>query len=93
MTIAATIANTALLLTMQPSFSKTQGLIKARLNEGFTVDDFKTVIDKKTEEWINDPKMRNYLRPETLCSNKFEGYLNQKVANSQQAYIDKWRDV
>lgn len=57
---------------------KTQKLIRDRLKEGFTVDDFKTVIYKKTKQWINDPKMCEYLRPETLFSNKFEGYLNKR---------------
>lgn len=62
----------------KPGTRKTQDLIKARMNEGFTVDDFKTVIWKKTKEWKNDPKMVKFLRPETLFGNKFEGYLNQK---------------
>lgn len=57
---------------------KTQDLIRARLNEGFNVDDFKVVIDKKVTEWGDDKKMSKYLRPETLFGNKFEGYLNQK---------------
>lgn len=60
-----------------PKTRKTQDLIKARMNDGFSVDDFKTVIDKKADEWIGDPKMEKFLRPETLFSNKFEGYLNQ----------------
>lgn len=60
------------------SSNKTQSLIKARLNEGFTVDDFKTVIDKKSGEWLNDDKMSKFLRPETLFGTKFESYLNQK---------------
>lgn len=52
--------------------------IKARLAppESFTLDDFKTVIDKKVKEW-KGTSMEQYLRPETLFSNKFEGYLNQ----------------
>lgn len=58
--------------------NKTRALIKARFNEGFTLDDFKTVIDKKYIEWYKDKKMNVYLRPETLFSNKFESYLNQK---------------
>lgn len=58
---------------------KTHDLIKARLNEGFTLEDFKKVIDIKVDEWVHDKKMCNYLRPETLFSNKFEGYLNQKT--------------
>ena len=61
------------------SSKKTQQLIKARINEGYTLDDFKVVIEKKTREWINDNKMKGYLRPETLFGIKFEGYLNQPV--------------
>lgn len=53
-------------------------LIKARLNEGFTVDDFKQVIDKKTKDWKDDAKMKDYIRPQTLFGTKFEGYLNQE---------------
>ena len=56
---------------------KTKKLIKARWNEGFRLDDFKTVIDKKCVEWIGDKEMEKYLRPPTLFSNKFESYLNQ----------------
>lgn len=56
---------------------KTQSCIKARLKEGFDVDDFKTVINLKTEQWGKDPKMSVYLRPETLFGTKFEGYLNE----------------
>ena len=59
------------------SSRKTKDLIQARLNEGFTVDDFKTVIDKKVAEWKDDAKMNQYLRPETLFGTKFEAYLNQ----------------
>ncbi|TYR75557.1 alpha/beta hydrolase [Rossellomorea vietnamensis] len=60
------------------SSKKTKELIKARWNEEFTLEDFKTVIDKKTKEWLTDTKMKNYLRPETLFGTKFESYLNQK---------------
>lgn len=61
------------------SSKKTQQLIRARINEGFTLEDFRVVIEKKTREWINDNKMKAYLRPETLFGTKFEGYLNQPV--------------
>ena len=63
---------------------KTQTLIKARLNEGFTLDDFKTVIDNMCAEWIGDAKMQAYLRPETLFGTKFESYLNRKTRRSNQ---------
>lgn len=52
--------------------------IKARLSEGFTVDDFKTVIDKKCAEWIGTD-YEQYLRPQTLFGTKFESYLNAPV--------------
>ena len=67
----------------RPTTKKTKDCIKARLNEGFTIDDFKTVIDKKCAEWIGDEKMERYLRPETLFGTKFEGYLNSKVTKKQ----------
>ena len=61
------------------STKKTKDLIKARFNEGFTYDDFITVIDKKCVDRIKDKDMKKYLRPETLFGNKFESYLNQPV--------------
>lgn len=61
------------------SKSSTKHII-ARLGEGFTVDDCKSVIDKKCNEWLTDPKMQQYLRPETLFAGKFESYLNQPAA-------------
>lgn len=55
----------------------TRAKINARLNEGYTLDDFIVVIDKKVLDW-KDTDMAKYLRPETLFGNKFEGYLNEK---------------
>jgi len=57
---------------------KTKQLILAKLNNGYSLEDFKTVIDKKYNEW-NNTDMAKYLRPETLFGNKFEGYLNQQI--------------
>ena len=57
---------------------KTKRTIHARLAEGFTVDDFKAVIDKKNQDW-KGTEWEKYLRPETLFGTKFEGYLNQKI--------------
>jgi len=83
------------------SSSKTKDLIKARWNDGFRLDDFKTVIDKKVASWSNNPDMVKFLRPETLFGNKFEGYLNEKLitqrtdnprANRPNGFdaIDEW---
>lgn len=58
--------------------ASTRKLIKARLNEGFTVEEIKTVIDKKAAEWLGNASMAQYLRPETLFGGKFESYLNAK---------------
>lgn len=60
------------------STPKTRTLINARIKEGFTLDDFKIVIDKMCVEWINTD-MKKYLRPETLFGTKFESYLNREV--------------
>lgn len=56
---------------------KWKDLIKARWNEGQREDDFKKVIDVKTQQWINDAKMNRYLSPQTLFGNKFDMYLNE----------------
>ncbi len=63
--------------------AKTKSVINGRFAEGFTVEDFKTVIDKKCAEWLGNEKMEKYLRPETLFGTKFEGYLNAKVTNGR----------
>jgi len=55
---------------------KTKSLIATRVNNGFTVDDFKTVHTKKCNEWLGTDQAK-YLRPETLYGTKFESYLNQ----------------
>ncbi len=59
--------------------------INARLTEGYTVSDFKTVIDNKASDWLNDPKMSKFLRPQTLFSTKFEAYLNEKKGKSNES--------
>ena len=68
----------------------TQRHIRARFAEGFTVSDFKQVIDKKCSDWLRDQKMKEYLRPETLFGTKFESYLNSKTTTTKQTgpYID-----
>ena len=57
---------------------KTKNLINARLNEGFDEEDFYRVINIKSKQWLYT-EMEKYLRPETLFSNKFEGYLNEEL--------------
>lgn len=51
-------------------------LISGRLNDGYTVEDFKKVIDKKCDEWMHTD-MQQFLRPKTLFApSNFESYLN-----------------
>ena len=66
----------------------TQKHINARVTEGFTVDDFKTVIDKQCAKWIGT-EWEQYLRPKTLFGTKFEDYLNSKVNNNQSNQLKK----
>ena len=67
---------------------KTQTCIHARIKEGFLIDDFKAVIDKKCMEWIGT-EYEKYLRPETLFGTKFESYLNARIIpkRSNNAHI------
>jgi uncharacterized phage protein (TIGR02220 family) len=66
----------------KPKAKKTQGYIVARIKEDYTLEDFKKVIDIKTSQWKDDPKMDSFLRPETLFSGKFESYLNERNIKS-----------
>lgn len=61
---------------------KTKALIHARLAEGFTLEDFQTVIGKKCAEWLTT-EWEKFLRPETLFGTKFESYLNAKVTKAK----------
>lgn len=70
--------------------NKTQTVIKARWNEGFTEDDFKKVIDNKVAEW-KGTDMEKYLRPETLFGTKFEGYLNQELQPSGMDQLERMK--
>lgn len=64
----------------------TQKHINARVTEGYTLDDFKNVIDTKCAEWLGDSRMCKYLRPSTLFGTKFEAYLNQRDTSSNGDY-------
>lgn len=72
--------------------NKNQSLIKARWNEGFGIEDFKTVIDNKVNEW-EETDMSKYLRPETLFGSKFEGYLNQSPTNGPDDADERYNDL
>lgn len=82
---------------------KSQGtirLINARLKEGFNVDDFKLVIDKKCNKWLNS-SFEPYLRPQTLFGTKMESYINEPdkiIKNNErfsktQSAVDKAKQI
>ncbi|HEL2052629.1 TPA: conserved phage C-terminal domain-containing protein [Streptococcus suis] len=52
--------------------------IQARYKDGYTLEDFKKVIDTKVAQWKNNTEMAKYLRPKTLFSpSNFDSYLNE----------------
>jgi uncharacterized phage protein (TIGR02220 family) len=56
--------------------------INARISEGYSLNDFKKVIDTKTSKWMNTPQ-EDYLRPITLFGTKFNSYLNERPQHEQ----------
>lgn len=67
--------------------------IQARLKEGFTVDDFKMVIDKKYDDW-NGTEYEQYLTPDTLFApSKFEKYLNQNSVKRKANVLNRVTEV
>lgn len=70
------------------SMESTRRHIRARLKEGFTVEDCKRVIDDRVRRW-KGTEQEQYLRPSTLFApSKFEGYLN---AAPKDKPPDDWR--
>jgi hypothetical protein len=51
--------------------------IVGRINDGYSITDFKRVIDKKCQQWLGT-QQEKYLRPTTLFQlSKFDNYLNE----------------
>lgn len=73
----------------------TQKLIDARLKK-YTVEDFRTVIDKKCKEWLNTEMEKN-IKPSTLFAlSHFDDYLNQLVGTGKPTYnkpVDTRNDI
>lgn len=79
-----TYLNNAAGTSFRPSSKETATLINSRISDGFTKEDFFTVIDKKVKEW-KDTERAVYLRPITLFkASKFESYLNQPEYGKKQ---------
>ena len=72
----------------RPTTKNTISAINARLKDNYTLEDFKTVIDKKCDEWLGTD-MEKYLTPDTLFRpSNFEKYLNQKIIKKNKAEVD-----
>ena len=56
--------------------SSHQKFIKARLKEGYVLEDFKKVVDVMVAKW-KGTEYEQYLQPQTLFGNKMDNYLNQ----------------
>ncbi|MDV6379001.1 conserved phage C-terminal domain-containing protein [Sporosarcina sp. GW1-11] len=72
-----------------------RSLLNARIEEGYTLDDFKAVIDSKTAQWLHDPRFRKYLQPSTLFhATKFENYMNEVLSDVPiEKLVEVKRDV
>lgn len=80
------------------SIEANKKLIRARWNDGYKLDDFKTVIDNMVINWsgkdFNGTPAETYLQPKTLFSNKFDGYLNQITRQqTNKNYVDDGLDL
>ncbi len=79
--------NNKLATNYKANTPKTIAMIKARIDEGFEVEDFKKVIDVKYNDWSLDREMAMYLRPHTLFSTKFEAYLNSYTHKEEEGLV------
>ena len=76
----------------KPSSQANRNLVLARMNEGYTVQDLKTVIDNQVSAW-RGTEWEKYLRPSTLFrASKIENYLNSKRLNHSSRYNSTVQD-
>ena len=59
--------------------------IKARLKEGYALEDFKKVVDIMVAKW-KGTEYEQYLQPQTLFGNKMDNYLNQPMPRKAQSF-------
>ena len=62
-----------------------QKFIKARLKEGYALEDFKKVVDIMVAKW-KGTEYEQYLQPQTLFGNKMDNYLNQPMPRKSQSF-------
>ena len=68
-------------------------LVIARIQEGYTLSDFKFVIDFKVKDW-KGTDWNKYLRPITLFNKaKFENYLNSTINESKPTTSNRFSNL
>lgn len=88
-----TYLNNKTFKNFKPGSKKTVDLIKLRLSEGYTLEDFYTVIDKMTHSWLSNGKLEEYLRPITLFGDKFEEYLEGNWERNEVDWSSQYYDT
>lgn len=80
---------------------ETADRIAELIAEGYREGDFIRVIDSKATEWLDEPKMRRYLRPSTLFGPKFKEYagapepieaIEEREAEAERSELIRERD-
>lgn len=74
-----------------PARKSTATAINARIKEGFTYENFVNVIQFMCKEWTGT-KQEQYIRPQTLFGDKFEGYLHAAQKNVKKEPENKSMD-
>lgn len=79
---------------LNPTSRVYRELIQPRMSEGYTVEDFKTIIDNMTAEWMGNSEMAKNLKPTTLFrACHFDEYLNLvKAVDKNKLQVEKTYD-
>lgn len=76
--------------TFRPTTQSYQKLVYNLLNDGYSKDIIKQVIEQKAREWIEGPN-KKYLRPNTLLSEEhFDEYYNE-LNLTPVSHLDKYK--
>jgi uncharacterized phage protein (TIGR02220 family) len=67
------------------NFPSTITSLNSLIELGYNYEDFKSVIDKKWNEW-KGTKFQEFVRPTTLFGEKFENYLNEQSRNTKNGF-------
>ena len=68
-------------------------IIRARINEGYSKSELAKVVEFKSKQWKDDPKMNPYLRITTIFApSHFGNYLNEANGYSKSSNISTTSD-